>query len=325
MAARASRAQRVISTAAAFVAVLALMVVAVLTTESRAQTPETLHLLASPVDDVMPVLYAQRAGLFARAGLNVVLDRANNGGAVAAAIAGSAADIGKGDIGMIIGAHAHDVPLVIVAPAAVYDPRTPDCVLMVPASSPIRSPRDLVGKTIGVASINSVMTVAIQAWLDASGVSSASTQFVEIPYSQMAQALARGRVDATTPVKPFIADAVASGDARVAYPIYSAISSRFLESVWFANRDFVAKHQGAIAAFARTVAQASTYTNAHQAETVDLLSTWANIDRDRASRMQRIVTGSTVDARDIQPVIDAYATYKLIAKPFAAREIMLDR
>jgi NitT/TauT family transport system substrate-binding protein len=226
---------------------------------------------------------------------------------------------------MIILAHAHDVPLVILAPAAVYDPRTPDCVLLVPASSAIRSPRDLVGKTIGVASLNSVMTVAVQAWLDASGVSSASTQFVEIPYSQMGQALARGRVDATTPVKPFIADAVASGDARVAYPIYSAISSHFLESVWFANRDFVAKHQGAIAAFARTVAQASTYTNAHQADTVDLLSMWANIDPDRASRMQRIVTGSVLDARDIQPVIDAYATYKLIPKPFPAREIIVDR
>jgi len=310
----------VIRLAAALLALLVLM-----TTSSPAQTPETLHLLASPVDDVMPVLYAQRAGLFARAGLSVVLDRATNGGAVAAAVAGGAADIGKGDIGMIIAAHARDVPLVIVAPAAVYDPRTPDCVLLVPASSTIRSPRDLVGKTIGVASLNSVMTVAIQAWLEASGVNSASTQFVEIPYSQMAQALARGRVDATTPVKPFIADAVASGDARVAYPIYSAIAPRFLESVWFANRDFVAKHQGAIAAFARTVAQASAFTNAHQADTVDLLSAWANIDRDRASRMQRIVTGSVLDARDIQPVIDAYATFKLIAKPFAAREIMLER
>lgn len=175
-------------TAAALVALLAL-----LTTGSPAQTLETLHLLASPVDDVMPVLYAQRAGLFAHAGLNVVLDRANNGGAVAAAIAGGSTDIGKGDIGMIILAHAHDVPLVILAPAAVYDPRTPDCVLLVPASSAIRSPRDLVGKTIGVASLNSVMTVATQAWLDASGVSWASTQFVEIPYSQMGLALARAR------------------------------------------------------------------------------------------------------------------------------------
>ena len=48
----------------------------------------TVRVLASPVDDVMPVLYAQRAGLFRQAGLDVQVDRANSGAAASAAVMG---------------------------------------------------------------------------------------------------------------------------------------------------------------------------------------------------------------------------------------------
>src|SRR5215469_2461454 len=115
---------------------------------ASAQSPGlvTLRLSDSPVDDCMPVLYAQRAGLFAQAGLDVTLTRANSGPAIAAAVVGGALDIGDANIASIITAHTKGVPLVIVAPAAIYDPKTPDAVLLVANSSPIRTARDLLGK-----------------------------------------------------------------------------------------------------------------------------------------------------------------------------------
>jgi ABC-type nitrate/sulfonate/bicarbonate transport system substrate-binding protein len=103
---------------------------------------------------------------------------------------------------------------------------------------------------------------------------------------------------------------------------YSAVANRFLESAWFANTDFVTKNKETIAKFQRIVALASAYTNAHQSETVDLLATWAGIDPARAARVPRIVTGTTLQARDIQPVIDISAKYNLIPKSFDAKEIM---
>lgn len=282
----------------------------------------TLHLAASPVDDVMPVLYAERAGLFRQAGMNVVLDRANSGGAVSAAVAGGSVDIGKGNIVSIIAAHAHNVPLVIIAPAAIYDPKTPDAVLLVGANSTLRSARDLTGKVIGTPSLNDLSTVATQAWMESNKVDWHGAQFVEMPFPSMEAALDQGRVQAVIQVKPFISDAVDSGKARVLGLNYSAVASRFLESAWFANTDFVAKNKDLIAKFQRIVAQASAYTNAHQSETVDLLATWAGIDPQRAARVPRIVTGTTLQAREIQPVIDVSAKYNLISKSFEAREIM---
>ncbi len=306
----------------AALAALALVLSAASSAESQPGPGVTLHLAASPVDDVMPVLYAQRAGLFRQAGLSVILDRANSGGAVSAAVAGGAVDIGKGNIVSIITAHAHNVPLVIIAPAAIYDPKTPDAVLLVSANSPLRSARDLAGKTVGTPSLNDLSTVATQAWMERNKVDWHSAQFVEIPFPSMEAALDQGRVQAVIQVKPFISDAVDSGKARILGLNYSAVATRFLESAWFASTDYVAKNKDVIAKFQAVVAQASAYTNAHQSETVDLLATWAGIDVQRAARVPRIITGTTLQAREIQPVIDVSAKYNLIPKPFDAREIM---
>lgn len=285
--------------------------------------PVTLRLAASPVDDVMPVLYAQRAGLFRQAGLNVVMDRATSGAAISAAVAGGAVDIGKGNIVSVITAHAHSIPLIIVAPAAVYDPASPDAVLVTKKDAPLSTARDLVGKTVGIPSLSDLSGIAVQAWMEASGVDWHTTQFVEVSYPSMVPALEAGRIHAATLIKPFITDAVESGKAKVLGLFYSAVANRFLESVWFADAGFIDKHKDAIAAFQRVMAQASVYTNTHQAETVDLLVSWANIDPQRAAHIPRIVTGTTLEAREIQPVINVAAKYSLISKPFDAREIML--
>jgi len=282
----------------------------------------TLRLMNSPVDDCMPVLYAQRAGLFARAGLNVVLDHGNGGAAIAAAVIGGSLDIGDGNIVSIITAHTRGVPLVIVAPAAIYDPKTPDAVLLVGATSPIRTASDLVGKTVGVPTLRDLSALAAILWLEQNNVDWQGVKFVELPYRTMTAALEEGRVQGIVLVKPFTADAVASGKARLLAPVFSAISTRFLESCWFASRSFIETHKDAIANFQRVVAQASAYTNAHQSETVDLLANWAGIGQQRAASVPRIVTGTTLQASDIQPVIDAVAKHGWIDKSFDAREIM---
>ena len=85
----------------------------------RAQTPPaaltTLRLSSSPVDDVMPVLFAQQNGAFRKAGLDVQLTRASSGSAIAAAVLGGAVDIGKSGVASILSAHAKGVPLVFLS------------------------------------------------------------------------------------------------------------------------------------------------------------------------------------------------------------------
>jgi NitT/TauT family transport system substrate-binding protein len=201
-----------------------------------------------------------------------VLDRAGSGALIAAAVVGGAVDIGKGNVVPIITAHAHNVPLVIVSPAAVYDPKTPDAALLVAANSPIHSAADLEGKTVASPSLNDLSTMATQAWIEANKADWHAVRFVEIPFPAMDAALEEGRVQAIVQVKPFITDAESSGKARILGLAYSAVGTDFLESAWFSSRAFVSAHRDAVAKFQRVVADAPGDTNAHQSETIDLLA-----------------------------------------------------
>lgn len=307
--------------AVAALGVLALLVGA---PAAKAQpAPFNLHLAASPVDDVMPVLYAIRSGMFQRAGLNVVLDKGSGAGPLAAAVAGGSVDMGKGNIVPIIAAHAHNVPLVIVAPAAIYDPKTPDAVLVVRKDAAIASARDLNGKILGVTALGDLNTLAVQAWMESNGGDWHSLKFLEAGgYSGLLPALEEGRVQSIVLIKPYITDAVESGKAKILALSYGAIASRFLESVWFADGTWVDKHKDVVATFQRVLAQASVYTNAHQTETLELLVPWAGLDPAQATHTPRITTGTVLDPREIQPVIDVAAKYNVIPKAFDAREIM---
>jgi ABC-type nitrate/sulfonate/bicarbonate transport system substrate-binding protein len=138
----------------------------------------------------------------------------------------------------------------------------------------------------------------------------------------MTTALEQGRVQAIVHLKPFLTDAVDSGKARIVALVYSSIGNRFLESAWFASTSYQATHRDTVAKFARVVAQASAYTNAHHAQTVDLLAAWTGIDPQRIARVPRAVTGTTLQGRDLQPVIDLAARYNLIGKAFNANEII---
>src|SRR5215469_18645062 len=123
-------------------------------TAGAAQTAAPLPLVriaSAPSDDMSPALYADKAGLFRAAGINVEIQRAASGSAVASGVAAGAIDIGKSSIVPLISAHARGFPFTLVAPSAIFRSIAPTAGLIVPKNSPIRSASDLSGKTVSVA------------------------------------------------------------------------------------------------------------------------------------------------------------------------------
>src|ERR1039458_4453229 len=89
-------------------ATLAVLLLAVIG-NSPAQTPAdvtTIRFISSPSDDLRPVLYAQSAGLFKKAGLDVEITRATSGAVVAQSVIAGAMDVGKSSLVSLIAAYA---------------------------------------------------------------------------------------------------------------------------------------------------------------------------------------------------------------------------
>lgn len=138
---------------------------------SLGQSPPfvTIHATSSADDGVTPVLYAEQAGLFRKVGIEVVVQKANSGSAVAAAVASGAMDIGRGSLLPIINAYVRGIHFVIIAPSSVHVRGNPDSAILVATDSTIRSARELNGKVVSVPGLFDLSWLATKVWLDANG------------------------------------------------------------------------------------------------------------------------------------------------------------
>lgn len=281
----------------------------------------TLRVAAGLTEPTTPILYAQSAGLFARVGLTVQMQRPQGGAATAAAIIGGALEFGKSSPLELFNAHARGVPLVWVAPASLYRSQAPDGGLLVARTSPIRTARDLNGKTVAVTVLNDLNTLGTRAWVDQNGGDSGTIKFVELSPSAIPPAFAAGRVDAAALFNPVFEQALTSGNVRLLAHAYDAIAKRFLSAVWFTSQSYAEAHPDVVERFARVMLEANAYTNAHFAETLPLIAAYSGIDPAAISHMTRSTAALYLDPRDVQPVIDAAVKYKVLDHRFPAQEL----
>lgn len=281
----------------------------------------TLRLGAIPNDDMTSVLYAMKTGMFAKAGLDVQVQKQTSGVAIAAAVAGGTYDIGKSSITPIIDAHEKGLPFVIVAPAAIYEASAPYGGMIVAKDSPIKTGKDLDGKVVGINSLNDIGQAAIDAWIEKTGGDWHAVHYVEVPMSASGAAIEQGRIVAGENVYPQLATDLASGKIRL-IPAFSAVAPRFLFSVWFTTTAYARAHPEAVDAFARTVAKAAAYTNAHPAQTAGMVADLTGIPLETVQHMTRVYDGTELRMSELQPAIDASVRYGMLARSFPARELL---
>jgi NitT/TauT family transport system substrate-binding protein len=275
-----------------------------------------------PTDDATPLLYAQRAGLFAKAGLDVKIDKAYSGAAIAAAVLAGSFDIGLSNLVTLMNAHVRGVGFTLLAAAGTYRSKTPFSELVVARDSPAVSGKDLNGKTIGTPALDSLSTLVISAWVDRTGGDSRTLKFVEIPISAAQSALELHRIDASLMNDTALSAALASGNVRILAPAMDAVAPQFPYSGWFAASEWTAKHRDLVQAFAHVMAESTAYTNAHHAETAALLASFTGQTVESIEKANRAESGTSLRLSEIQPLVDLAAKYKIISRSFPARELV---
>lgn len=291
----------------------------------QAQAPApVLRLGTTMSDDLTPVLYAVRTGMFKKAGIDVQMTVLANGSAVAAAIAGGALDIGKASLVSLMNAHVRGVPIVLVAAGAMYNAKSPYAELVMPPDANFKSGKDLEGKTVAVPAIGDFNTLVTSMWVDQNGGDSKTLKFVELPNTAQTAALAEHRVDAAVIQQPDLAQALESGKVKRLGLAYSSIGPAFMFAGWFSMNDWAAKNASLVRTFAKIAGEAAAYTNAHHAETAPMLAEATKIPLPVIEKMPRVDTATILDAANMQPIIDASAKYKLLPKAFPAKEMIFE-
>jgi NitT/TauT family transport system substrate-binding protein len=294
----------------------------VLSGRASAQERAAITMAGLPEDSATPVLYAIDSGAFKKAGLDVTLNPQRSGSAVASGVAGGAYQIGKISMYPLIEAHAKGIPFVIIAGGGLSTPQNPLAGLMARPDSPIKTPADLQGKTVGVGSLTDMFSLTMRAWMARHGADPTSLKMVEIPISALGEAIATGRVDAGAANEPILSGALATGKVHLVSHMDDAIAPRFLSTAWCAMKPWADANRAVCERFAKVVRDASVFANAHPADTVSAIATFTGIDPAVVRKMHRTEAATSLDAPSIQPVVDQIASFKEIPVRFDAKELI---
>ena len=290
-----------------------------LATAASAQTIPTIRVATTPIDVGAEVLYANDMGFFKKHGLTVDVQFIDNGAAIASAVVSGAIDIAQGNVITLATAHDKGLPFVVVAPAALYSSSAPTSALIVAKNSPIKTAKDLNGKTIGITGVKNITHISTMQWIDQNGGDSSTVKFIELKFSEMAPAVAAGRIDAGVTAEPDLSVAVQDGEARILAPVYSAVASTFIIGAWFATNDWVKAHPDAVARYVAAIDEAGAWANKNQAASAKILEKYTKIESKPG--MKRVLFPEKSDLTLLQPGIDVAAKYHVIKASFPASDL----
>jgi NitT/TauT family transport system substrate-binding protein len=216
-------------------------------------------------------------------------------------------------------AYMHNLPFSMIAGGGNYSSNSPTTVLAVAKNSPLKTAKDLNGKTIGCTTLKDLQQASIMKWVDQGGGDSSTLKFIEMPVTNMAPSLDAGRIDAACLLEPSLS--VAKNDIRVFGKCYDAIAKTLAITTHFANNAWLEAHPAAAHAFIGAMRTSAQWANKNQAAAATILERLTQIAPETVSSMARVVFAENLEASTIQPVIDASAQYKFIPKTFNVTEM----
>lgn len=300
---------------------LGLPMIATATGTASAQM-QTLRIGATANDTYAEAYYAQDMGFFTKAGLAVELTTFPNGAAISAGVASGALDIGVSNPVQLANAVVHGVPLVFIAAGALNSTAAPTALLCVAANSPIKTARDLIGKTIAISALKDSTYLAASLYVAKNGIDASSVHLIELPFSEMGPALARGTVQAAVITEPSATQAFIAGEARVFTKIFDSIASSFLISGWFTTIDWSQKNDALAKRFASVIYDTARWANGHHDQSGAILQKYAHLEPDTARRMSRCTYTTVLDPQQIDPLLTLAAQAKLTDRQVAASELI---
>ncbi len=288
------------------------------------QTPDTtlIRIGAALDDETTPLVYGWKSGFFQSHGLNVEVQRFNSGSAVAAGVAGGALEMGKAGTIAILQAHIHGLPFTMIAPVSYYRNEQPACGIIVPAASPVRAPKDFVGKTLSVSSIGDLFQVTMSAWLEQNHVDKDSVKYVEIPPPAMTAAMDANRTDGGAACEPILHTAISSGKYRMAAPMFNSAGVHWQTAAIFAQTDWVDAHRELVEKFVRAIRDVNTYVAAHEDVASPYMVQFIGLDPSTVKTEVHPGRAIYLVPDQFQSLIDVAAKYKAIARAFPAQELI---
>jgi NitT/TauT family transport system substrate-binding protein len=266
--------------------------------------------------------YGADAGTWQANGINPDITYFASGANIITALLAGNIDVGIANPLSIAVAIARDIPLQGLAPGVLISKAHTYPNVVVAKDSPLKTPKDLAGATIGVSEIGSFNYYSILAWLDGYGVSPKSVKFVELPFTEVGVALQRGRIQASFLPEPFTSRFLADGLIRLFADTYIAVAPELSVAIWSTTRAWVKNNPDTAKKLLTGLYATAKYCNTHQAETGATLVRIAKLDPATLGSVRRSYFATQPDKKYLDPILQVANKYGALQRPVSYEEFM---
>jgi NitT/TauT family transport system substrate-binding protein len=222
-------------------------------TAAGAAEPTKIAIGFPPATDFLSAYVAKEKGMFAKNNIDATMVKIPVVNNIPSAVVSGSIQIGMTTIPTLLQADDGGLNLVLVAGAARHTKAHPFISLMARSDIKYTKPADLIGKTVGVPGINSVIDVMFRKWLLNNHVPLDKVKVVEGPLPQLPDMLKSKSVDYVAIVEPLRTRIVATKIGYNAAEYFAEVNPDVLVSGWLASDDWVKKHPEAVKGFREAI------------------------------------------------------------------------
>jgi NitT/TauT family transport system substrate-binding protein len=293
------------------------------TRPAAAQTPPAaVRIGTMSLDPFGETYFGVDQGIYRSNGIDAQLSTLPNGSTIVQSVLGGDLDVGLANIVTVAAAVAKGIPLLMIAPAALYSAKHSYSRLCVAKNSPLKSAKDLEGGIIAVSTLNDFNQLGVAAWLEHNGVAPSKVHFVELKFPEMGAALQRGTVQAATIAEPTLSTAIASGQARLFADVYEVIAPEFANIVWFTSKAWLQKNPETAKRLISGIYETAKWSNDHQSQSAAILAKAAQMDPAITATMTRAYYATSNNPKYVQAPLDFALRYGLISRPVTTAEFL---
>lgn len=282
----------------------------------------TIKVGVVPSTTLAPLYLGMAKGIFKKAGLKVEPQQAEGGAALLPAVLKNQTQVAYSNVISLMLAQQQGLPVQVVANGALQvapgsgpqTGRTNNAVVVAPGS-PIRSAKDLNGKTVAVNALKAIEEVLTKHAIDQAGGDSSTVRLIEMPTSQMLPALEQGRIDAANFIDPYTTAATDARAQTLLRPFTDMPDPATNTSVYFASAQFMKQEPELMRRFTTAMNEALDYAQAHPEEARDVVPTYTKIEPDLVERMVLPYWTPKLNVGSIKMLGDLSVKYGLLSGP----------